>query len=814
MLLSLKWLREFTPYQGTDEDLADRLTMLGLEVEEIVRPFAHLNGIVVGHVIECDRHPEADKLSVCRVDVAGPEALSIVCGAPNVAKGQKVAVALVGATLPGGLTIKKAKLRGVASHGMICAEDELGLGDSHSGIMVLDTGHAPGTPLLQALDLDDVVFDVGVTPNRADCLSVLGVAREVAMTFGLPLTMPSFEISESGPDASTLFAVEIDEPALCPVYQGRVVTGITVGPAPDRMRWRLMAIGQRPISNIVDITNYVLFELGQPLHAFDMDLLHGGKIRVGRASTGMTLTTLDGQNRVLDDRDLLIWDGVKPVALAGVMGGANSEINAASANVFLESAVFNAASIRRTARRLALPSEASYRFERGVDQINSRFAMNRAVALIAQHAGGSAHPGMALAEPLPWRERTIRFRPAKAAQLLGVDLTDLFCRATVTGMGCRIASEGQELGNTVWELTAPSCRLDLEREVDVTEELGRVYGMDRVPATLPRIDRSAVAQAVEDPRAPKVDEYFFWRRVREWARGAGLREAINYSFVGQKDLDLLGLPTEGRIPVKNPLSEEQDVLRPALAPGLLQNLRHNIAQGADRVRLFELAHVFHANAASETTASEPGRLGLLLYGPRNAERWPLDQSDADYQDVKGLVEHLGRTFRLVEPGEEPRFALVTEHAWLNPCVEVFVGGSKLGELGRVKPEIADRHHARKDVWVAELDAGLVEELSRQARIRFQALPTYPSSWRDVTIIAPPALPVGAILGQVRSQKRPLLEMITLVDVFTPDSGEDLDRRLTFRLTFRSPDKTLKDKDVDKEMQKMSESLQGALPVRF
>ncbi len=806
MLLSLNWLREFTPFEGSVQELSDRLTMVGLEVEDIHRPFEDIEKVVLGKVVVCEPHPDADKLTVCQVDV-GLETLNIVCGAPNVAEGQIVAVAPIGTILPGGLKIKKGKIRGVVSEGMICAEDELGLGEDHSGIMVLDPSLNPGTGFVEALALDETVLDVSVTPNRADCMSMLGLAREVGLAFGLPVAVPEFHHPESGADASKSMCIDIPEPEFCPVYGGRFIEGVRVGPAPDRMRWRLLAIGQRPINNIVDVTNYVMFELGQPLHAFDMDLLEGGRIRVARAEQGMSLITLDGQERKLLSSDLLIWDGVKPVALAGVMGGANSEIHAGSSRVFLESAVFRPGTIRKTARRLSLPSEASYRFERGVDQLGSKRALDRAAAMIAAHAGGALLPGAARSEPLPWREHTITFRPEKARQLLELPLDDAFCRTTIEGMGCRVES-----GETEWQVATPSHRLDLEREVDLTEELGRVYGLDRIPVRLPHVFKSLEGIGKGE------SEYAFWRRLKAWGRGAGLREAVNYSFVGQRDLDDLGLSASNRIPVMNPLSEEQDVLRTTLAPSLLHNLRHNLAQGAPRFRLFELARVYEADVASESTAREHGRLGLLLYGGRHDEVWPRsagDREDADYADLKGLVEHLLTSLRLGEGiigSDAAEYDLLPDHPWLNPCVEARFGDGSLGFLGRLRPEIAEKYHARKPVWLAELDADFLARLCGDVKVGFAELPKFPPVRRDMTVIAADDLSIGRIFNEIEVLRPPLLEEARLIDVFTPEKSSE--RHLTVRLTFRHPSRTLKDKEVDKEREKVANSLVKTLSVRF
>ncbi|WP_449242044.1 phenylalanine--tRNA ligase subunit beta, partial [Desulfovibrio sp.] len=410
MLISLSWLREFVPYEGGVQDLGDRLTMLGLELEGVHDPFEGIAQVVVGHVAECARHPESDHLSVCSVDIGAGELLSIVCGAPNVAAGQKVPVAPVGSTLPGGLQIKKAKLRGVPSMGMICSERELGLSEAHEGILVLSDTCRVGQPLTEALNLERTVLDISITPNRADCLSVLGIARETALAFGLPLTMPPCGVEEGGAEAAGLLRVEIADGEFCPLYQARLLSGVRMGKAPDWMRYRLTAIGLRPISNVVDVTNYVMMELGQPLHAFDRNLLAGGVIRVAPASDGTRFTTLDGQERKLLASDLLIWDGEKPVALAGVMGGLNSEIGDATTEVALECAVFRPGAIRRTARRLALPSEASYRFERGVDQIGARLAVDRAARLMAEVSGATVLRGVVAAEPKPWTTRVHGFR--------------------------------------------------------------------------------------------------------------------------------------------------------------------------------------------------------------------------------------------------------------------------------------------------------------------------------------------------------------------------------------------------------------------
>lgn len=797
MLLSLNWLREFVPYEGSVETLGDRLTMLGLEVEGISRPFAAASAVVVGHVLSREKHPDADKLSVCTVDVGAASPLQIVCGAPNVAAGQAVAVATIGTVLPGNFTIKKSVIRGVESFGMICSESELGLADKSEGILVLADGPKPGRSFTETLALDEVVLEIGITPNRADCLSVLGMAREAALAFGLPLTLPKVTLREKGPDASTLVSIHIPEPDLCPVYRARILHGVEVKPSPAWMRYRLAAVGQRPVSNIVDVTNYVMLELGQPLHAFDRSLLAGGSITVKRASEGMRFNTLDGQERILTERDLLIWDAAKPVALAGVMGGENTEINDRSTDVLLECAVFNPASIRKTARRLGLSSESSYRFERGVDQPGSLFALNRAAALMAEVGDGHLLPGIAACEPKPWRETAISFRPARAAALLGVELGGDFCRKTLQSLGCEVTAKPAD----TWTVTPPPCRLDLEREVDLVEEVGRVYGMDRIPAVMP-----GMAKSLSQPDQ-LGDEFSFMRALKRWAVGAGLRETVNYSFVGTQELDLLGLDGADRVPVANPLSEDQNVMRTVLAPGLLKSVRHNLSQGNATLRLFELAKVFTADPTSETTVDEAHRLGIALYGARfGGFPWPDEK--AEYADLKGLVENLLASLGL----PEAHYALRPDHPWLAPCVAVSLNGRDLGVLGRVLPDIADSYEAKAALWMAELNAEALMALHRERAVRFKGLPKFPPVRRDMTVVCPVELSVARVLEAIKGQHADILEAVAVHDLFAPEGKPE--KNVTFRLTYRHPERTLKDKDVDKVHQSLCDALTKALPVRF
>ncbi len=808
MLLSMKWLREFVPFEGTAEELGHRLTMLGLELEEIVRPFDDIADIVIGQVVTCEKHPEADKLSVCTVSVGAlsEEPLSIVCGAPNVAAGQRVPVAMVGTVMPGGMAIKKAKLRGVPSFGMICSERELGLSDDHSGIMVLPEDAPLGVKFVDYFDMDREVLNISITPNRADCTSVLGLAREVAVAYGLPLTMPKVEFEEQGADCSAEVKISIPDAELCPLYQGRIIEGVKIAPSPHAMRYRLIACGIRPISNMVDVTNYVLLEVGQPLHAFDKDKIRGAEIIVAAAVEGEKLTTLDGQERTLVAQDITIRDPEGAIALAGTMGGLDSEITDTSHAVFLESAVFRPASVRKTARRLGLHSEASYRFERGVDQVGNTFAMDRAAALMASLGGGSVRKGVCKNEPKSWQAPQMTFRMQRANDLLGLSveqgLNAAFCERVLTSLGCTVTDTDKD----VWQVSGPSWRHDMEREADLIEEVGRVYGLDNIEPVLP-----VVRHTLENAGA-ELSVFDFWSRIKKWGLGLGLNEAVNYSFVGHKDLDHLNLPVEGRVSIANPLSAEQDALRTALAPGLLQSLRHNLAQGNTGLRLFELAHIFMADASSETTVKEEGRLGLLMYGARYDGTWPQVQEDADYSDIKGLVEHLCTSLHLpaLQSGAAT-YAMVEGHAYYLPAVSVSVQGQCIGVMGRVRPAMAEEFHAKKDVWMAEIDLHVLRTLTQEAHIAFTSLAVYPPVRRDINVMTDGTVSVEAITQCVSKVKLNLLDDICVIDVFEPSENE---RNITFRLTFRHAERTLKDSEVDKEKDKIVAALTQALEVRI
>jgi len=800
MLLSIDWLKEFTPYQGSLDHLAHCLTMLGLEVEEQRPAFAGLEDVVAGTIISCEPHPNADTLSLCRVDIGEAQPLSIVCGAPNVGSGQCVPVAPAGSRV-GELEITAAEIRGQTSQGMILSEKELGLGEDHSGILVLNRSQPAGTPLADCLPVDSLLFDIGVTPNRSDCLSILGIAREVAAYFDLPLQLPRIALTESDPDCSSLISIAIDAPDLCPLYQARLIQGCSVGKSPAWMRYRLQAMGLRPINAVVDTTNYVLLELGHPLHAFDRNRLEGDRIRVDRAAEGQTFQTLDGQIRHLTARDLLIWDSAKPVALGGIMGGQNSEIQTDSRDVLLECAVFEPSAVRHTSRRLNITSESAYRFERGVDQPGAVLAINRAATLIQELAGGSVLRGMAANEPRPWKPARIPFRPERAEGLLAMEVDPVFCARTLDKLGCDIEHSSAE----AWQVSPPSYRLDLEREEDLIEEVGRFYGFENIPAKLPHI-----AKQLEKQPLPDRDHasYAFIKRVKAWAKGLGYREAINYSFVGSSELKDLGLDDERCIRVHNPLSESQNTLRPLLAPGLLSTVRLNVDQDNRNLRLFEVARTFRQDESSETRAEETTRLGFALHGRRNPDHWPWPTESADYLELKGTVEHLLRCLRI----HGATFSPSETRAFLQPDIDILVHGRSIGYIGGLEPETAKSYHARKGAWLAELDLDALFALDRTQEVAYAPWAKYPPVIRDMTVIAGPEVSFGQIQESVWTAGEERLERLQLIDVYQPQGSEE--RNLTLRLTYRDPNRTLTDSEVDVQHRGLAEHLLQSLPLRF
>ncbi len=799
MRVPYRWLKEYVDVGLGPEELAAALTGQGLAVEAVERRGAAFRGVVTGRVLEVAPHPNADRLKVCLVDTGGAEPRQIVCGAPNVAAGQTVPVALPGAELPGGVRIGRARLRGVESDGMICSARELGLPDptEGAGIMVLPGEHPPGRDLGEALGLDEAVLVLDLTPNYAThCQSLLGVAREVAALTGGAVRVPEVRVVEAPPAAAELVEVAIEDPDLCPRYVARVIEGVRVGPSPEWLQRRLEAAGMRPINNVVDVTNYVMLETGQPLHAFDLARLRapagaaaGGRKRivVRRARPGERLLTLDGVERGLAAEDLVIADGVGPVALAGVMGGADSEIRAETTAVLLESAAFHNLTVRRTARRLGIASEAAARFEKWVDPEGCRAAADRACALLAELAGGVVLEGAVDVYPRPAAPRLVRARPARINALLGTDLPAEEMAGIFRRLGFEVRPEAADGEMTV---VIPTRRPDIEGEHDLAEEVARLYGYDRVPVTLPRSPAAPAPLA----RARRLAE-----EVRRLCLAAGLHEVMTYSFHDPALFDRLGLPAgDGRrraIPLANPLTADQGVLRTSLLPLLLEVAATNVRRRQEDVAIFEVGRVYLARSLPLAELPEE-RLALaaLATGRVRPNGWWGTGEEADFFYLKGvaeaLLERLGVdevAFRRAQP---PGY-----HPGRTAEIALVGTGEVLGVVGEVHPQVASAWDLPGRVVALELDAERLFELARPVHA-YRPLPRYPAVSRDLAVAVRAEVPAERVRQTIVTAAGPLLESVRLFDLYAGPGVPAGWRSLAYSLVYRAADRTLTDAKVE------------------
>ena len=782
MIVSLKWLRNYMDVGVRVEELADRLTMVGLEVEGISRRSPLSDGIVTARVDAVELHPKADRLHLCRV-TAGGDSFKVVCGAPNVRAGMIVPLALPGAQLADGSTLREAVIRGQASHGMLCSPKELGLGEDADGIWDLPPETPVGIPLGEAMGLDDVILEVSITPNRGDCLSILGIAREASAVCRTQLIPPDFSVPETGPSIDGMTSVTVDDPLGCPRYSARMVRGVTVGPSPVWLRERVEAVGIRSINNIVDVTNFIMMELGQPLHAFDFERLRERRIVVRRASEGEKFTTLDGVERTLFADTLLICDGVGPVAVAGIMGGENSEIREDTRQVLIESAYFDPLCVRRTGKKLGLRSESSYRFERGVDPRGCIRALDRAARLMAEVGGGEVAAGRIDVYPSPYQAPELVLRVARTNRFLGTEL-DVSEMVEVLR---RIEMETEVLDADRIKVRPPSFRPDITREVDLTEEIARLVGYDRVPVTSP-------AARIES--AP-LDPHFGTRQeVKEMLKGAGFFEVITYSFISMESLGKLRMaPEDPRlrpIPLLNPLSEEQAVMRTSLVSGVLETAAHNFGRLNEDLRIYELSKVFLPKAG-EVLPLEAHHLVGLMAGRRSPHLLYGSDEEVGYTDVKGAVEAILDLFNL----NEVRYVSEDLPTYLDEgcAAAVFGRELRLGFLGRLHPMVAEAFDFKQPVYLFELDFdGLFT--ARGLFPMFRPLPRFPAVARDMAIIVDENLQVREPFDFILGQAENLLEKVELFDVYrSPQLGAGR-KSIGYRLVYRAPDRSLTDEEVN------------------
>jgi phenylalanyl-tRNA synthetase beta chain len=798
MKVTHNWLKEYVDLEGLSaEEIAEGLTMAGLEVEAVEHLGQDLAGIVVGRVLEVGKHPEADKLSLCRVD-AGQGPVDIVCGAPNVREGMLVPVALPGATIPGGQTIQPARIRGATSFGMLCSERELGLSDDHAGIMVLDADRLPGTPLPQALGLEDTLLEVNITPNRGDCLSHWGIARELAAVFDRELRIPRWAGDPAGREIREHTSVTIVEPEHCPRYAARLLLDVTVAPSPRWLRQRLEAVGVRSINNIVDATNFVLMETGQPLHAFDFDLLRGRRIVVRPAAAGEPFTTLDGVARVLGGNMLVIADAERAVALAGIMGGLESEIRPATRNVFLESAIFNPLTIRRAAKKLGLSTEASVRFERGVDPEGVLAAADRAVRLMQELGGGAIVPGQIDEYPAPRKPESIEIDVAKAGRFLGLPLT----MEQALDMGRRLGLPMEPREGERIEVRPPSFRPDLTRPVDLMEELARIIGYDQIPSTFPQ----STATGGREPQG-----YLLRRRLEELLPGLGFDQVITYSFIAEKWAAAFSRRSEGPldtdpfIRISNPLSEDQAVMRPSLLPGLILAMTRNLSQRNRDLRFFELGKVFYPTPGGVRQPEERDHLALLWTGRRYPESFHRKGEEVDFFDLKGVVENIMEALRVPDfslaPGQAPHY--FQEEGY----VRLLAGTELLGGLGEIAAAVRTLFDFREHAYVLELD---LERLRphQEETVTFQPWPRYPEAARDISLILDEAVTWQALREEIRTMQEPLIEKIALFDLYRGKPIPPGKKNLGIRVHYRSSEQTLTEERIAALHTKVAERIIG------
>ncbi len=778
MNVTLNWLKNYIDFEFSPTELADRLTMLGVEVESIKHLGADLEGVIVGSVTSIRPHPNADKLVLCQVDTGGSEALQIVCGAPNVREGMLAPVATIGAILPVGLTIKRAKLRGETSEGMLCSEKELGLSDAAAGLMELPTDIPLGTPFSEALGLDDVVFELEITPNRPDCLSLLGIAREIRAETGNPLKPPTADLTESNINAQDLTSVTIDAPDLCPRYAARVIQGVKVAESPAWLQQRLESVGIGVINNIVDVTNFVLMEYGQPLHAFDYHKLTENRIVVRQAREGEHITTLDEVERELTPDMLVIADAEQPVALAGIMGGYDSEITEETCDVLLESAYFNPSSVRATAKALGISTEASYRFERGADPSAVPAALDRASQLIAELAGGTICEGVVDVYPGQQPLTEIQFRPERVNFVLGTTLEASEMVQILDRLGFNVDATGD-----IYHVTVPTFRADITREIDLIEEIARVHGYDNIPTTLPKGDIPVPAQ---DPKTE------IRKRIKHFLLAAGMMEAVNYSFCDPNCFDRIRLnaddPLRNTLRLQNPLSPEMSVLRTTLTPGLLANAQHNRNHQIDTIALFEIGGVFVHDGEEQ----EPERVAGVLAGQIGEGVYSDPYRPPDFFDIKGLVEEMLEVCGVVDwtlqKTDTPTF-----HPGRN--AEVLLGDKRIGVFGEAHPEVLENYDLPYKAYFFEFDLEGLTDAAAFAK-RFEPISVYPKVARDLAIVVDREILSDMPTALIYTTGGDAVDSVRLFDVYEGEQVPEGKKSLAYTITYHSATETLTDKAVN------------------
>ena len=780
MRVSLNWLKEFVDIDQAPGEVAEILTMAGLEVEGIEHRAQNLCDITVARILDIKPHPRADRLCICQLD-GGKEEACVVCGATNISKGDIVPLALPGIKLPDGTLIKESRIRGELSQGMLLAEDEMGLTDDHTGIMILPDDLTPGQSLSDAMDLEDRILDVTLTPNRVDCASILGIAREIGTLTKRKITIPEIQTEESDNPIEHLADVTILDSQGCPRYTAGLVEHVRIGPSPFWMRYRLYVSGIRSINNVVDITNYVLMELGQPLHAFDHHRLADRRIVVKRAEQGQIFTTLDDQTWYLDAQTLMICDGKEPVALAGIMGGLNSEITENTTSILIESAYFDPIMISRSSKRLSLSTEASYRFERGIDIEGTDFALKRSLMLIAQLAGGHIARGIIDCYPKPWSPPKITLRVDRANKILGTSINIKEMADHLSSLSMAVKVVGQ---NRI-EVRPPSFRVDMTREADLVEEVARLVGYNNIPVTLPAIR----------PTEENIPEFVLRDRIKTMLVGIGFTEIITYSFISPQSADVLGAGEKSDlrsfVKLLNPLSEDQSVMRTSLIPGLLSTVRLNSLRGQDDMRVFEWGKIYIKG--DDELPREKQVLAALITGMVSTQEWYQEPREADFFDIKGAAENI-----LEELGiEKVEYKRNSPKEGFDPheYARIFYSGSEIGAIGKVSKDVLKGYGVEKKAFILELCIDTLLPLVVWVR-KFTPLTKFPSVRRDISIIVNRSIQSAMLVDIVKEKGTDLVESMDIFDLYQGKQIAPQEKALAVRISYRSNKRTLRDDEVN------------------
>ncbi|MCB9025329.1 MAG: phenylalanine--tRNA ligase subunit beta [Bdellovibrionaceae bacterium] len=800
MKVSLQWLNQYidvSDFFNQPQVLADKITQAGLEVEDLEDPAKNLANVIVGQVKELASHPNADKLTLCQVDIGEGTLRQIVCGAKNHRQGDKVAVAIPGAVLPGDFAIKKSQIRGVDSLGMMCSEVELGLSNESAGIMILPKEAQVGTSFAEYMGLNDIIFELKVTPNRADCLSHLGLARELSALLDRPLKFPETTLKTTDKTSSSLVKLELKNSEWCPRYAGRAIFGVKVGPSPVWLKQSLEKIGLNSINNIVDVTNYVMMELGQPLHAFDATFISESKIIIDNSIKGEKFTTLDGTEIELSGDELTIRDGEKAVALAGIVGGKNSGVNEETKDIFLESAYFTAATVRKTSRRLGIQTDSCYRFSRGTDPDGVVEAMNRACHLIQQVAGGQVAKDFWDEYPLPIKKEPILVEHSYLEERLGYAVDFFDFAKWMSRLSCKV--EEDSVASQCW-VSAPMYRWDLWSDIDLVEEYGRLHGYDKIPEKLPSLSYEPLS---EDK------EYTHQKQWNQKLCEEGFLQAVNYNFVSKDfEIQLLGNEADEKttglvtiaeaVKISNPISEDYNVMRRRVFTGLFKNLVYNYRHGSEYGRLFETGHVFYSSGEEY---KQNMHLGLCAWGQKN-QLWQKEKSRPVVYDVKTAIENLLESLHIPswQWREFPQGKVPT---YLHPyqTTVLFLEGRMVGYMGSLHPSLLDDNKIRTGAAMAELD---MQKIMRgQPRVpQAKAISKFPAVTRDFSFVMSSEAKVSDRIQKMKKISGSLLQKVEVFDEFTGGQLKEGERSVSFRLTFQDMDGTLNEQrlaQLQKEM---------------